>query len=254
MELNALCACREGIAPRTLALDFDNVGLLVEPDHTEIKKVLLALDCTTVTAQEAIDLGVDLLVTHHPQFFHGIKSIGFTSPITGAAALLLRHGIGHFAAHTNLDAAEGGVNDTLAQLLGLCNVSPIPPENIGRVGTLPEAMKLSALVDTCNRILNSRGSYAGDPNRLVSRVAVLGGAGGGDIEYAQAAGAEAYLTGEAKHNQILEARERNLPLILCGHYETEQVVLKSLLNRLQILAPDVQYTVTLREKAPLLFS
>ena len=86
MELKEFCACMEQIAPRTLALDFDNVGLLVEPDHTKIKKVLLALDCTTVTAKEAIDLGADLLVTHHPQFFHGVKSIGYSSPITGAAA------------------------------------------------------------------------------------------------------------------------------------------------------------------------
>ncbi len=254
MELAKFCACMEQIAPKTQSLDFDNVGLLVEPDHDEIKRVLLALDCTTVTAKEAIDLGVDLLLTHHPQFFHGVKSIGFSSPITGAAALLLRHGIGHFAAHTNLDAAEGGVNDTLASLLELRDVASIPPENIGRIGILPEPMKLSDLVKKCNDLLHSRAGYTGDPDRLVSRVAVLGGAGGGDIEFAQYAGAEAYLTGEAKHSQILEAKERDLPLILCGHYETEQVVLKSLLDRLQILAPDVQYTITLREKAPLLFS
>ena len=254
MELARFCACMERIAPRALALDFDNVGLLVEPDHTEIKRVLLALDCTTTTAREAIDLGVDLLVTHHPQFFHGVKSIGFSSPVTGAAALLLRHGIGHYAAHTNLDAAEGGVNDTLADLFELQNVSPIPPENIGRIGVLPSPIKLSALVERCNALLNSRAAYTGDPDRLVSRIAVLGGAGGGDIEYARDAGAEAYITGEAKHNQILEAREMDLPLILCGHYETERVVLKSLQDRLQILAPDVQYFITLREKAPLLFS
>ena len=254
MELAKFCACMDQIAPRPLALDFDNVGLLVEPDHAEIKKVLIALDCTTVTAREAIDLGADLLVTHHPQFFHGVKSIGFSSPVTGAAALLLRHGVGHYAAHTNLDAAQGGVNDTLAELMGLRDVSPIPPENIGRVGVLPSPMKLSALVDQCNRLLGSRAAYTGDPDRLVSRVAVLGGAGGGDIEHARDVGAEAYITGEAKHNQILEAREMDLPLILCGHYETERVVLKSLRDRLQILAPDVQYTITLREKAPLLFS
>lgn len=254
MELAKFCACMDQIAPRPLALDFDNVGLLVEPDHAEIRKVLIALDCTTVTAREAIDLGADLLVTHHPQFFHGVKSIGFSSPVTGAAALLLRHGIGHYAAHTNLDAAQGGVNDTLASLLALKDVSPIPPEDIGRVGVLPRPMKLSALVTKCNELLGSHAAYTGDPDRPVSRIAVLGGAGGGDIEYAKAVGAEAYITGEAKHNQILEAREMDLALILCGHYETEQVVLKSLQDRLQILAPDVQYTITLREKAPLRFS
>ena len=254
MKLKQFCACMEEIAPRQLALDFDNVGLLVEPDHAEIKKVLLALDCTTVTAREAVDMGADLLVTHHPQFFHGVKSIGFSSPVTGAAALLLRHGVGHFAAHTNLDAAAGGVNDTLAGLLDLRDLAPIPPENIGRVGVLPAPMKLSELVKRCNDLLGCRAAYAGDPDRLVSKVAVMGGSGGGDIDYAQTAGADAYITGEAKHSQILEARERDLPLILCGHYETERVVLKSLLDRLQLLAPDVQYNITLREKAPLLFS
>ena len=161
MELAKFCACMEEIAPRPLALDFDNVGLLVEPDHAEIKKVLIALDCTTVTAREAIDLRVDLLVTHHPQFFHGVKSIGFSSPVTGAAALLLRHGIGHYAAHTNLDAAEGGVNDTLADLFELQNVSPIPPENIGRIGVLASPIKLSSLVGKCNKLLHSRAAYTG---------------------------------------------------------------------------------------------
>ena len=240
MELKAFCACMESIAPRALALDFDNVGLLVEPDHPEIKKVLLALDCTSVTAQEAVDMGADLLITHHPQFFHGVKSIGFSSPVTGAAALLL--------------AAEGGVNDTLADLLNLQDVAPIPPENIGRVGTLPAPMKLSELAARCNQLLDSHGGYTGNGETLISRVALLGGAGGGDLEYAQEAGAEAYLTGEAKHHEILESWERKLSLILCGHYETERVVLKSLRDRLQILAPDVQYTITLREKAPLQFS
>ena len=244
----------ESIASKALALDFDNVGLLVEPDHSDIKKVLLALDCTSVTAREAVESDADLLITHHPQFFHGVKSIGYSSPLTGAAAILLRHGIGHYAAHTNLDAAPGGVNDTLAELFGLTDVEPVYPENIGRIGSLPEPIKMNRLVEKCNRLLDTRAMYCGDPERLVSRMAILGGAGGGDIEYMQAAGAEVYLTGEAKHNQVLEAQERNLAMILCGHYETERVVLNSLMSRLQKLAPDVQYNITLREKAPLFFS
>ena len=254
MELKDFCACMEIIASKALALDFDNVGLLIEPDHSNITKVLLALDCTSVTAREAVDLGADLLVTHHPQFFQGVKSIAFSSPQTGAAAILLRHGIGHYAAHTNLDAASGGVNDTLASLFKLTDVKPVPPENIGRIGILPAPVKMNRLVERCNHLLDTRAMYCGDPERFVSRMAVLGGAGGGDIEYMHAAGAEVFLTGEAKHNQILEAQERDIQIILCGHYETERVVLKSLMSRLQNLAPDVQYNITLREKAPLHFS
>lgn len=254
MELKQFCDLMEGIAPKALALDFDNVGLLIEPDHTEIKKVLLALDCTGQVAKEAAEWGADLVVTHHPQFFHGVKSIGFSSPTTGAAAILLRNGIGHFAAHTNLDAAIGGVNDTLCDLLGLVDVQPLAPENIGRVGRLPTPMKLTAFSALCGRLLSAQAAFAGEGDKLVSTVAVLGGSGGGDIDFAFAAGADAYLTGEAHHHQILQAREMGLGLVLCGHYETERVVLKSLYNRLQNESRDVQYAITLREKAPLQFS
>ena len=240
-------------APVETRLDFDNVGLLVgSPDWTA-DTVLLSLDVTGPVIREAAERGAQLVISHHPLFFE-LKNLGSGDPQGVKAMELLTRRIAAVCMHTNLDAAEGGVNDTLASLLDLQDVTPISPENIGRVGTLKSPMKLSQLAARCNQLLDSHGGHTGNGDQLVSRVAVLGGSGGGDLEYAQAAGADAYLTGEAKHHEILESYERDLPLILCGHYETERVVLKSLRNRLQILSPDVQYTITLREKAPLLFS
>lgn len=109
---NFLSVC-EAMAPRAMALDFDNPGLLVGPDHDEIHKVLVALDCTEAVAREAVNWGADLVLTHHPMFFSGIKRFTPCDPGTSAAYILARNGIGLFAAHTNLDAAQGGVNDAL---------------------------------------------------------------------------------------------------------------------------------------------
>ena len=124
MKLSGFLAAMERIAPRELALEFDNPGLLIEPDHEEIKSVLVALDCTPQVAREAEERNADLVLTHHPLFFHPVQKLLYREPETAAACLLLRHGIGHFAAHTNLDAALGGVNDTLCELFGVLDALP----------------------------------------------------------------------------------------------------------------------------------
>ena len=114
MHISNFTEKMQQIAPRELKMDYDNVGLLIGPEKQEIRRVLVALDCTSVTAKEAIEWGADLMLTHHPVFFRGTKRIAPDDPATAGAYMLIRHGIGLFAAHTNLDAAEDGVNDALA--------------------------------------------------------------------------------------------------------------------------------------------
>ena len=128
MKLTDFIAAMEHIAPPGLAMDFDNVGLLLGTDRHEITRVLVALDCTPATAQEAVDWNADLLLTHHPLFLDGAKRILPGDPATAGAYILLRHGIAQYAAHTNLDAAPGGVNDCLADALGIFGAAPLPPE------------------------------------------------------------------------------------------------------------------------------
>lgn len=240
----------ERVAPPELAMEWDNIGLLVSPVNTEIRTVLVALDCTVAVAEEAATIGAQLVLTHHPVLFTGTKRMLSDDPVTAAVYRLIRHGIGLYAAHTNLDAAQGGVNDALAACLGLSDVKPLPPDDLGRVGILSEPLPLSAMASHVERELSCTALATGDPQRMVRRVALVGGSGGEDISAAVAAGADVLVTGECRHHQALEAMELGLALLACGHYETERVVLKPLIARLQACQNDVQYRLAHAETAP----
>lgn len=251
MKLNEFCDLMESIAPKSLAMDFDNVGLLIEPDHDSVEKVLVALDLTLPVAEEAIAGGFDLVLTHHPIFWEPVKSFSAHDPETAAAYALIRHGIGHFAAHTNLDAAAGGVNDVLAELLMLTDVRPLPPENLGRVGKLKTPIPFSSFASLCETALHVKGRFVGDPDRVIETVGVIGGSGGGDVPFVCDAGCDAFVTGEMKHSQALTAQHLGLHCCVMGHYETEFPVLKPLITRLQNANHDVQYKLTYAGAAPL---
>ena len=249
MKLSEFQAAMECIAPRELALEFDNPGLLVEPDHSEIARVLVALDCTMAVAEEAIEWGADLVLTHHPLFFHPVSHMAYSDPETTAACLLLRNGIGLFAAHTNLDAASGGVNDTLCELLDVRDTVPFD-EGVGRIGTLREPTKLSEFTHQVDRILSSVSSVIGTPEAVVRRVAVMGGSGASAILIAKEHGADVLLTGELKHSDAISAKTIGLNVIAAGHYETERVVLEPLIQRLQEARFPVQYQLSRADGSP----
>ncbi len=243
MKLQEFLVAMERIAPRELAMEFDNPGLLVEPDHDEIRNVLIALDCTKEVAEEAIIWGADLVLTHHPLFFHPVQKMTYSDPATAAACMLLRNGIGLFAAHTNLDAARGGVNDTLCELIGIRDVIPFD-EGVGRVGTLKEKETLSGLARRIESLLGTRVSFVGAPEASVRRVAVMGGSGGSAVLPAAEEKADVLVTGEVKHSDGIDARTLGLNLIVAGHYETECIVLEPLIKRLQNECFNVQYQLS----------
>jgi dinuclear metal center YbgI/SA1388 family protein len=249
VKLNCFLEAMERIAPRALALEFDNPGMLVEPDHDEINRVLVALDCSTVVAKEAVEWGADLVLTHHPLFFHPVSRMAYSSPDTAAACLLLRNGIGLFAAHTNLDAATGGVNDTLCSLLGIRDAIPFD-EGVGRIGTLKTPVDVRTFQSDVERLLTTQTQFVGNPEKPVSRVAVMGGSGGSSILPAKELGADLLLTGELKHSDAIAAKTIGLNVIVAGHYETERVVLLPLIQRLQEAGFPVQYQVSRADVSP----
>ncbi len=243
VTLDDFCAAMQRIAPMELAMEFDNPGLIVGMLRKDIRKVLVALDCTCEVASEAVEGGYDMVLTHHPKLFSPVKRLLPEDPELAPLFTLIKHDIGLYAAHTNLDAAPDGVNDCLARTLELSDITPLPPDMLGRIGTYAPggnigefARHTAHALKTCIRVTD-----AGVP---VSRVALVGGAGGDDILAAFEAGADTFVTGEAKHHQALNAKQLGINLIVAGHFETERIVLIPLIKRLQRETNDVQYNLT----------
>lgn len=227
MTVRELYAFLEEKMPRSLSCDWDNDGLMVCPDDTrEVRRVLVALDITAAVAEQAIKEGYDLVVSHHPLIFHPLKAVAPGEATVNKVIRLLTSGVSAMSFHTRLDAVTGGVNDVLANSIGLQNVVPFGKdgEEIGRIGTLPTAMVLKDFAALVKEVTGAPYVQISDAGKLVSRVAVLGGGGAGESGAAAAAGADTYLTGDLRHDQLTEAPERGMNMIAGGHFFTENLV------------------------------
>ena len=227
MTVRELYAFLEEKMPRSLSCDWDNDGLMVCPDDTrEVRRVLVALDITAAVAEQAIKEGYDLVVSHHPLIFHPLKAVAPGEATVNKVIRLLTSGVSAMSFHTRLDAVTGGVNDVLANAIGLQNVVPFGKdgEEIGRIGTLPTAMVLKDFAALVKEVTGAPYVQISDAGKLVSRVAVLGGGGAGESGAAAAAGADTYLTGDLRHDQLTEAPERGMNMIAGGHFFTENLV------------------------------
>ena len=168
-------------APRDLALEWDNVGLLVGDSGAEVRKVLVSLDVTEAVAAEAVAIGADLIVAHHPLMncaWHKVQHVTTDDAQGRTITTLLKNNVSAICMHTNLDAAEGGVNDALAEKLGLQATKPLTDEKIGRVGTLNCEKPLVEFLQDVIKYLGCNGLRYVDCGRPVHRVAVGGGACG----------------------------------------------------------------------------
>ncbi len=214
--------------PSSLSCDWDNDGLMCcpEPDR-EVRRVLVCLDATADACRRAIKGGYDLIVTHHPFIFKGLKRIEPSDFISAKAIELIKHGISVFSFHTRLDALEGGVNDTLVELLGLFDVIPFA-EGIGRIGTLPTECSAEDLAKKVKALLSADGVLLADAKIPCRRVAVLGGNGNDDIEEAMSLGADTYISGDFAYHSKTDAPDRGINLIEAGHFQTEDPVCRVL--------------------------
>ena len=228
------------LAPKDGAMDWDNVGqLLGDPEQT-VEKVLVALDITERVADEAIENGCQLIVAHHPVMncaWHPVQTVRADDRQGRTLTALLRGGVAAICMHTNLDAAEGGVNDILAEKLGLTQPEMLTEEKIGRIGTLKCEIPLVEFTHSVIELLGCNGLRYVDAGRPVHRVAVGGGACGCYIPQAIAAGCDTFVTSDLKYNDFLDTEGLNL--IDAGHFPTENVVCPALRDRLAEAFPAV---------------
>lgn len=230
-------------APFSTALSFDNAGIVYGDPSREIRKVLLALDVTNAVIDEAETTGADLILSHHPAVFHAQKTFAPDDRI----ARLIRANIAAMAAHTNLDLAQGGVNDVLARAVGLNRIEPwtgTDPDLIGRVGVLDRPTDLREFCTTVKKTLSANHLRFSDGGKPVFRVALCSGSGGDQWEALVGTDVDTLLTGEAKYPHFLDAAQKGINVVEAGHFATEVIVLPVLERWLKEADPSLEIVLS----------
>lgn len=233
-------------AAESYACDWDNVGLLAGSRKKEIKKVYIALDATDAAVQEAIAVGADMLLTHHPLIFHGIKRVTDDDLIGRRLISIIQADMAYYAMHTNFDVM--GMAQLAAEKMGLSGCVPLEetcvehgiPQGIGRVGNLEREMTLA---ECCAVVQNAFGrSYVqvfGTLSAVVKRAAICPGAGKSDVKNALDAGADVYITGDIDHHTGIDAAACNMAVIDAGHYGIEHIFVSYMEQYLRMHAPEI---------------
>jgi dinuclear metal center YbgI/SA1388 family protein len=259
--VNDILTALTDFAPFEAAESWDNNGLIAGDKAAAVTRVLAALDVTSDVIEEAVELGAELIVAHHPIISSdGLKTVTLDTRKGKIVSLLLRHGLSAISMHTNLDSVPGGVSETFARKAGLSgpcevfsNVQTLKDGRVSGIGRIFELDKPTPLAVFARDVSKAVGSLvtrytgAGCP---VHRVGVVSGGGTDYLYDAAQAGCDTFLTGEAKHSKFLEARELGVNLVELGHYESENVIVPVLAEVLRNAFPRVGVTVSLRHQTP----
>lgn len=242
----------ETIAPKAYKEEWDNVGLLCGRADKEVRTVLIALDPFEDVAAEAISIGADLIITHHPLIFRPLYSVTDATSVGRVVRTLTANDICAINAHTNLDLAPGGVNDVLANTLGLHNVQVVNPQGTDsqgrewgllRMGTI-DPMPLKDFLGNIKDKLGTPCLRYTDGGKQVSRVAVGGGACADEMQEAIAAGCDTFVTADVKYNGFWDAHDQGLNLIDAGHFYTENPVCAYLKEQISAAFPETAVKIS----------
>lgn len=236
------------LAPFWLTMDFDNTGILIGDRNREVSCALLALDCTPAVVEQARQLDAQLIITHHPVIFHPLKRVNEDAVVYQ----LIRSDIAVISAHTNLDIAQGGVNDALVNAIGLRDCRGLELLNeqtgawLGRIGTLPEPLSPEAFAAHVKSCINAASVKFAAAPRAIHTVALCSGSGADCLDAAISAGADALLTSEVKQHEYLAATAAGISIFDAGHFDTEDIVIEPLRDYLAKEIPDVHFFTTHR--------
>ena len=241
------------LAPVHYQMDFDNSGFLIGDRNAEVHTVVTALDITDDVIHEAIAMKADLIVSHHPLLFHSLRNVRAEDLVGRKVLALAKHDISAICMHTNLDVADGGVNDALMQALnaevtGLLEPAGMDdqgqPLGCGRVGTISKPVPLVAFLKDLTERLHVSGLRYCDGGKPVHRIAVCGGSGGNMLELAFESGCDTFVTADIKYDRFLAAKELGVNLIDADHFCTENVIVPVLAETIRNAFPSVNVRIS----------
>ena len=250
----------EQFAPLPLQENWDNAGLQVGLTEAEVSGALLCLDVTERIIDEAVSLGCNLIVSHHPLLFRGLKQISDLTDVQRTVMKAIQQQICVVSMHTNMDNARGGVNFKIAEKLGLTDVSFLSSKNIGDVecgsgviGTLKESLVSCDFVLAVKKVFDVECAMTNELlQRKISRVAICGGAGDFLLDEAIHAGADAFITGEMHYHQYF-GYEQKIQICVIGHYQSEQFTTEVFRDIIQEQCPDVKTYIAETNTNPILY-
>lgn len=231
MKARQVAEIIEDFAPLSLQENWDNAGFCIGSPDTEVAGVMVGFDCTPSLIEEAAAKGCNMIVTHHPLIFRGVKKIDPDTFLGSAIVSAVKHDMVVYAAHTNADKAADGVSRIMAEKLGLTGIEPLGEDGLGAIGTLPEAMDRKAFIEMVKNTFSLPMVRCSRPvSKPVSRVAMCGGSGGSLIDEAEAKGADAYLCGDLSYHSFFT--DAGFMLLDVGHYESEIDIVEKLFGLL----------------------
>ena len=237
----------ENFAPVSLQEGWDNSGLCIGSADAPVRSVLLGLDCTPELVDEAVACGADMIVTHHPLIFSGLKKISPDNPVGEAVIKAIKAGISIYAAHTNADKVIAGVSGAMAARLGLVNVTILDEDGdgtgLGVVGDLPQPISADEAVRMVKERFSLKTLRTSRPlEGNISRVAMCGGSGGSLIGAAMRSGAQLYLSGDISYHNFFT--KDGFMIMDIGHYESEIEIVEILFSLLRKNFPTFAVRIT----------
>ncbi len=236
MRVGDITSAIEAFAPLSIQESWDNSGLIIGSPSQEVHGVLVGFDCTPALVDEAVSCGADMIVTHHPLIFGGIRKVSPEDPVGLALIKAIRSGISVYAAHTTADKVIGGVSGTMAERLGLKDVKVLDEESegigLGAVGNLERPMDSEEFISFVKSRFGLRIARCSHPIGIpVSRVAMCGGSGSSLIGKAVESGAQAYICGDISYHHFFTPKD--FMLIDIGHFEGEVEICRVLFTLLR---------------------
>ena len=247
MKVKDIINIIEEFAPLNLQEKWDNSGLCIGSPEDEVSSVLIGLDCTSELVDEAIACGADMIVTHHPLIFSGLKKISPEDMVGAAVIKAIKAGISIYAAHTSADKVIAGVSGAMAAKLGLENVTILDEDGegtgLGVVGDLPQPMTSQEAVDLVKERFKLKAMRCSKPiEGMISRVAMCGGSGGSLIAAAKDSGAQLYLSGDISYHNFFTSE--GFMIMDIGHYESEIEIVEILFSLIKKKIPTFAVRIT----------
>ena len=240
MKIQSICQFMEAFAPRRLAEEWDNVGLIAGDRTAHVERVMTCLTVTPETVAEAIACHAELIVSHHPLPFRPVKRLTTDTTPTEMLWQLARAGISIYSPHTSFDSARAGINQSICSKLAIEDPSPLipiegDPEQLGsgRMGKFSSPTTLGQLASTAAKAFGLTGLHiVGASDQPLNKAAIACGSGGSFLDKAKFAGCDVLITGEATFHTCLDAKANSVCLLLLGHYASERFALEELADRI----------------------